>query len=204
MKHLITMTVFALGCSLVVAAGCARTAASRLYIVEPVAEQAEQSAAVGSPLVCVGPVDVAGYLDRPMLVSRGSGGRLILAEFDRWGEPLRAGIVRVLAANLERLLPGAVVVTYPCPTGASSDYRVGLRVQRFERTADGVARLSAHWTVTDGRTALRVQSADYRRAAGADHASLVAAHNQNLAELSRAVADALLQMAAARGEKTAD
>src|SRR5262245_63349391 len=94
------------------AAGClGGSAPTRFYVLAPVdgaAVAGERPLAIG-----IGPVSVAGYLDRPQIVTRPAADKIDLGEFDQWGEPLRDGITRVLAEDLARQLPGAKISTFP-------------------------------------------------------------------------------------------
>lgn len=72
--------------------GCADSQPTRFYTLSPLA------AALGSTpptllpdvTVGVGPVTLPPYLDRPQLVTRAGGNRVVLAEFDSWAERCKA------------------------------------------------------------------------------------------------------------------
>src|SRR5262249_21539005 len=87
------------------------SAPTRFYVLAPVdgvTVAGDRPLAVG-----IGPVSLAGYLDRPQIVTRPAADKIDLGEFDQWGEPLRDGITRVLAEDLSRQLPGAKISTFP-------------------------------------------------------------------------------------------
>jgi uncharacterized lipoprotein YmbA len=54
----------------------------------------------------IGPVDIPQYLVRPQIVTQDDGGMMNIAQFDRWGESLDAGISRLIIEELNLMLPG--------------------------------------------------------------------------------------------------
>jgi uncharacterized lipoprotein YmbA len=140
----------------------------------------------------VGPVSLPGYLDRVGVVTR-TGSRLEVAQFDVWGQPLAENVTRVLADNLERLLPGTSAAPFPWEDVSSRlDQRVAVRIARFEADGDGTVHLEASWSVrsadrseprSGGRAAIREPVAG-----GDDVEQISEAMSRSLAELSRRIA----------------
>ncbi|RLJ65204.1 PqiC family protein [Sulfurisoma sediminicola] len=134
--------------------GCSSAPATRFYTLDPVvaspsAGPQESAARVAKPLtIVVTDVRLPQYLDRPQIVTRGSDQRLRFAEYEHWGGNLRDEMIRILAENLGRLLPGDRVIAAPHPVPLQPDYRLALEVQRFERDADGRVQLIARWWLT--------------------------------------------------------
>jgi uncharacterized lipoprotein YmbA len=94
--RLVTLAVLAACLTLT---GCADSQPTRFYTLSPLAD-----ASGGTPLadlpeftVGVGPVTLPPYLDRPQLVTRAGGNRMVLADFDSWVEPLQGMFARVSA-----------------------------------------------------------------------------------------------------------
>ena len=87
LTRLVTLGALAAGLAL---AGCADGQPTRFYTLSPL----EASPCGASPTtmpdltVGVGPVTLPTYLDRPQLVTRAGGNRMVLADFDSWVEPL--------------------------------------------------------------------------------------------------------------------
>jgi hypothetical protein len=84
-------------------------------------------------LIGVGPVQLAGYLVRPQIVTRSTAYRLTLHEFDRWAGTLQENTVQVLRDALQRELPDAQVIGHPWHSGVRPDYQLLLSINRFER-----------------------------------------------------------------------
>lgn len=89
------------------------------------------------------------YLDRPQIVVRQSSGRLALAEFDRWAEPLKSGFMRQLRDNLHELT-GRHVVDFPWRRDETPTAFVDIALRRFERDPDGNVQLAVDWFVRTG------------------------------------------------------
>ena len=144
------------------------------------------TAAPDAPSIAVGPVTIPEIVDRPQFVVRLGPNQVQIVEQARWAEPLKAGIARVVAANLATTLGARVAPT----RNGDADYRVALDVQRFESPADA-ALIEALWTVTskDGKKSGR--SVVREKIAVKDHASLAAAHSAALATMSREIAAAI-------------
>ena len=142
--------ICALGLLVVLFGGCARSKPTRFYILtsSPRSELVQQEqASTGQLVIGIGPVKFPEYLDRPQIVSRTSGNRLNLAEFDRWAEPLGESFARALTENLSSLLATERVVLYPWKGGGPVDYRITMEVIRFDGPPGGEVSLIARWNL---------------------------------------------------------
>jgi len=91
-------------------------------------------------------VEVADYLrTRSMVVRRGSN-ELSLDEFNRWAEPLDAGIARVLRTTLAAAPAIGRVVVQPFPLDSDRDYDVNVTVLRCEGAESGGNRGTARFS----------------------------------------------------------
>jgi len=178
------------------AAGClGGTAPTRLYVL----------AAVDGPVVSgdralsvgVGPVNLAGYLDRPQIVTRPAADKIDLAEFDRWGEPLRDAIARVLAEDLSRQLPAAKISIFPWQGLEAVRYQVVVDVTRFDGPAAGDTALDARWRILDVASRKEAAAKTTRLAepaGGAGYSMTASAMSRALGVLSRDIAQTLLAL----------
>lgn len=177
----------------VLGAGClgGGSAPTRLYVlatVETPALPASEALSVG-----VGPVHVAGYLERPQIVTRRDADRIDLSDFDQWGEPLRDGISRVLAEDLARQMPSARIAVFPWRSLEGFRYRVTVSVMRLDGPAGGDLVLEARWYVLDGagkEVALKTTRL-VEPTGGPGYSATVSAMSRALAALSRDIAQAL-------------
>jgi uncharacterized lipoprotein YmbA len=101
-----------------------------------------------SPLIVgLGPITVPDYLDRADVVRRASDNRLAMASNERWGETLRAGLQRVLAADLARDLGPEFWVTSGSDRVERIDVEVPIDVESFEPDAAGRVALITNWRI---------------------------------------------------------
>ena len=190
---------------LLLAASCAALLAAcagsggdgtRLYVLSATAVPAP-AAASAAPAVVVATVRLPQYLDRPQLVTRGSGHRLQIAEFDQWAGDLREDLTRTLADNLGRQLGSPRVVAAPHSLKAPAAFRVEVEVLGFERLADGRVRLAARWWLTRGAEAAPIEGTRTAELFGAPLGekapadAIVASMSQVYGEFARGVAEAI-------------
>jgi len=98
-------------------------------------------------------VEVASYLDRPQLVTLDSNNRLRIHDYERWAEPVRDGIRRVLVLNLGELLASSRIRSMPWPRSEQPDWIVRCDVERLDVTADRIVLVAA-WRVERTSTGL--------------------------------------------------
>ena len=126
---------------------------------------------IGGPPIEVQSVGLPPMLDRQALVSGTGGTSVDVSGRDRWAAPLDGMIQRVLAADLQALLPGEV--RWPgdlTPTHATRSLRVN--IAHFMPDAAGEVRLVADWALFDhgtnvagGHEAIRVAAREPQPAA---------------------------------------
>ena len=138
-----TPTLFALAFLLT---ACGSTPPVHHYLLEA---QAPTATALSTdlPRLGMGEITLPDYLNRPQITRRGTGGRLILSDSERWGEPLEDGFRRILAENLTRLLGDSKVALRPLPSGEEGVYRLTVDVNQFEAGPDQQVTLTAHWSL---------------------------------------------------------
>lgn len=181
----------ALAAALLLAA-CATTQSTRFYLLTSPADLPRPAvAARAAGWVGVGPVHLAEHLDRPQIVTEVSANQVGLTEFDRWAEPLKAAVSRVVEANLVTLLGSDQVVAYPWKRAVPVAYQVTIDLQELQIGTDGAGRLTARWQLLsgDGATLLAARRGSYREPADPrDPEAGVAALSRALGRLSGEIA----------------
>ncbi len=148
-----------------------------------------------SPVIGLGPIRVAAYLDRPQIVSAISGPEYKVAEDQRWGEPLSDAVPRVLAENLSNLIPTDNIVFYPWPLNRKVDVQIGVNILEFHEDDEGQARLMALWTLKGAGKATSQQKFICGQPAPAtDYPKIVEVQSECLGRLSREIAAAVRAM----------
>lgn len=145
--------VLALYCALCLA-GCSGSPQYRYYLLTA---PEFAPAAEGGPAIGVGPVEVAEYLAGDELIYRLDGNELQVARSAQWAEPLAAGIARVLALNLARLLETQDIRRFPWQPRNAPQFAVKVRVLELDTSA-AQATLVAQWLLyrpADGATLTR-------------------------------------------------
>ena len=178
--------------TLTLAGGCGSSPKASFYTLSP--QRAQAQVDTGTPVaITIGVVTVPDIVDRPQLVLRVDANQVALAEFDRWADPLKSQIRRVIAADLALQFPGALVSGYPQNVDPASNYLVSIDVQSFESAPGDAASITVLWSVRppklgapmNGRTVV------HEPTGGAGDDALVAAHSRALAVVSRDIATAL-------------
>lgn len=179
-------------------AGCSlnpRPDPTRFYVLSSLADMGEGSEAgpsAGELRLGVGPISLPPYLSRSQLVTRVTPNRVTQSEFERWAEPLRDEVPRVLGDNLSLLLGAGRVLRHPWYASERVDLQVVVELIRFERDPAGTARLDARWSLYDaeGVKLAEGRSRVEELAASPAPEDAVAAQSRALATLSREIARA--------------
>lgn len=168
-----------------------KTRPAKFYLLQPLAktEAIQQETAHGHPqLIGVGPVEIPAYLDRPQIVTAGSGAEMQLDEFQRWAEPLRDNITQVLAENLKLLMPESHLLPFPWNRNLTLDYQVEIQITRFHVGIDGICELKANWSILkQNKPVLMEEFQERTQASGEDYGAKVAAQSKALADFSKAI-----------------
>ncbi|HVP80408.1 MAG TPA: PqiC family protein [Thermodesulfobacteriota bacterium] len=187
-----------IGIVLATISGCARSPSSRFYLLDALSDSASPEGNFSDNRcvsIGIGPVEIPDYLDQKQIVTRVTPNEIKLAEYDRWAESLKDNLTRVLAKNLSRLLCIKEISFFPWRREIPKDYRIEVKVIRFDGSLGDSVVLEAWWTLLsgDGKTLLQSKRSNFSEPAnGRDYKSLVSAQDRNLASLSREIAEAIL------------
>jgi uncharacterized lipoprotein YmbA len=191
-------TVFLLAAASL-SAGCFGTSPPSRFYVLSASPEARAAVPSTGPEGTLGvfPTRVADYLDRPQIVTFLGENSVEIDEYNRWAEPLGAGVTRVLAQELSALLPGWRVIPQPWDPIVPVRAGVVVSVTALGWNATGEARLDATWAVLSpngdaalarGRAVLREEARGKDPAAAAATASaLVSALAHDIATAVRAL-----------------
>lgn len=175
-------------------AACAVTDPTRYYVLASGPGSAARHLESGTGVaVGVGPVQVAGYLDRTQIVTRSEADQVELANFHRWAEPLGEGVTRALTDDLAARIPTERIASFPW-SGAMEraiDYQVVVTVMRFDGRLGGDVMLDTRWRLVGrGGKELVLKRATITEATGGP------GFERLVAAMSRAVAGLGSQIAA--------
>jgi uncharacterized protein len=149
------------------------------------------------PAVAVGPVTLPEVVDRPQLVVRVAPNRVAILESQRWAEPLRSEIPRVIAEDLGRLLGSSRVASYVQRAGGAAEVQVVLDIERFEAAPGEGVNVEAVWSLKrEAGAAVTGRSRVREAATGEGYDPLVAAFGRALLSVSADLAQAIRAQAA--------
>jgi uncharacterized lipoprotein YmbA len=157
------------------------------------------SQALGDDWVGVGPIDVPDYLDRPQIVTRGDGHRLIIHEFDRWADPVKNRILDVVIGNVVALSDSKRVAPYPWPSTFRPSRRMMGEITAFEARPAGDVLLRVRWLISipGDRENEEIHVGEYvEPAAPGDFDAMAEAMSRALERWSRDIASALSESVA--------
>ena len=172
--------------------GCGSSPVSRFYTLKPDATLASDASSM--PLhVVVNPVTIPDLVDRPQIVTGAAGNQVSIDEFDRWAEPLKGDIARVIAADLGALLGSERVTVFDTGADVSSVWHVRVDVMRFDSMPGDAVTVEAQWAVWPPKNPAPVwgHSLEHEPVQGQGYDAVVAAHDRALAAVSRDIASAI-------------
>lgn len=179
--------------ALVAGAGCGTTPPPNFFQLQESANTQlgglDRGIAIG-----LGPINVASYLDRPQIVTWETEHQLKLSEFNRWSEPLKDSILRVIVVNLSNMLDTTRVYRIPRRGGTVPlEFRVEIDIPRFDGRLGGDALLVARWSLygRNDKALLTKVSIIKEPTGGEGYDKLIDAQDRALHTLSREIADAI-------------
>jgi uncharacterized lipoprotein YmbA len=184
---------------------------TKFYLLTPTANTAAASpttapGARGDFTLGLGPVKLPPYLDRQEVVTRTSPTQLDLSKSERWGESLQTNFTSVLSRDLGAQIGTQQIVVFPWYNTTHVDMQVQVEVYRFETDSQGLAQLSAKWTVrdSDGKSILYVAESNLSQSSKAgDTADAAAALSRTVGDLSREIANMVEQLRARNSQHPA-
>jgi uncharacterized protein len=193
--------------ALLMVIGCAGTEPSRFYLLNPLTVESETKRPVPEHCVslAIDPVRLPEYLDRPQIVTRSGKNELLLAQYDRWAEPLAETFPRILAQDLSHLICTKAIFLYPFRSSVDYDYRIKVEIIRMDGTLGEGTVLEAWWSITQNTEKPLVvtrRSILAEPSKTGDYGSLVEAHSRAVSLLSRAIADEITRLERGVPERT--
>ncbi len=177
--------------------GCATTQPTHFYLMRAMGPSASASmleTKLQGVSLGLGPIRVPKYLERPQIVTRLSPHEIHLAEFHKWGAPLKENVSHVLEENLSELLDTDKIIIYPWNRSKLPDYQLSVDIIQFDGTRNQEAVLKVRWALAKGEKTIifhkkTSQFSEVPR--GGDYEALVEAMSRMLAAFSQEIADVL-------------
>jgi len=182
---------------------------SKFYLLTPTADTAAATpvSAPGSNsnsdfTIGLGPIKLPPYLDRPEIVTRAAPNRLELSKEDRWGESVQNGFTSAMERDLAAQAGTGNIIIFPWYNTVHIDMQVQIDVYRFDTDSEGIAHLSAKWTLLDstGKNILyTVESTVTQQSKPGDTTDSVAALSRTIGDLSGQIANMIHQLRSQQG-----
>jgi uncharacterized protein len=112
------------------------------HLLEPLVP--DRALTVITPAIAIKHPSLPSYLDRQQLVTRRKG-ELVMSKIDLWGEPLDAGIARVLASNLSRLTGSMNIQSVQSSSTLDYTELLELRIAQFESDSTSTLVFQGTW-----------------------------------------------------------
>ncbi len=177
--------------------GCGGSKPSNFYLLHPHIQVSPVSANIDrlDVAIGIGPISIPGYLDRPHIITRSGRYQVDVSEYNRWADSLDESVPRVLVENLSSLLSTDRVYTYPWHV-SSPDYQVRMDIIQFDAKIPGNVEFVTRWTLFRGDTETRINHRRYHNKkpiAGQGYSGMVSTMNLVLYDMSREIAEAVIQ-----------
>jgi len=165
----------------IVLCACAGTSSPTHYYTLSVEAARSDRPVAGIGKVALARVTIPELIDRTSMVVRVAPNQVEVSDFNRWGEPPRSAIARVLAGDLTRVLGREVSI------GAQGDQRLAVDLHRFDAVRSRAVTVDASWTVSDKAGAREAHAEIEERVEGNDYAAIAAAYSRALARLAHEI-----------------
>ncbi|MDR1026228.1 MAG: PqiC family protein [Lactobacillus sp.] len=169
-------------------AACGTTQPTKFYTLNPMDTSSVKTIDSRNIVIGVDAVNIAGYIERPQIVTIGEGSELNMSEFNRWAEALSYSIQRVVAENVSAYMKNGMAK--PLTQRRNSyDYVISIEINKFDGKFNDKAQLDAWWIITDknGNTKAR-EYTKLEAPLGSTYNDLVEKQSELLSDLSTKIA----------------
>jgi len=159
----------------------------------PVPSNAEARSSITFPeaTVVITSCVVPASIDRPQLVLTTTDGATRIVEAERWSEPLKRAIPRVIATSLMDRLPAVAVWSSGAAGPSRPDARLDIEIIEWRSELGGTVSVDVLWHLRRGDDSRAGRAQSHIRAADVSYPSLVAAHRNAIAAVTEDIAHAL-------------
>lgn len=145
--------------SLMAVVGCVSSGPeSRFYQLSLSTSTNQLFSTESSPVIVMGPIVVAPYLSKPLVVTRLGANELRYEETHRWSEPLRTGIPVFVYDLAQRQMPDVHIVPFPFDSVTDADLQVTVGLLRLDGDEKGNVQLHARWRIRDPQRKITLRS----------------------------------------------
>jgi uncharacterized protein len=140
--------------------GCTSSPSVHYYVLEPLSTPSQSNAYIKEQhSIGVGPITVPTLLESKKIVTRLSGNRVQIAQFNQWASSLQDNLLENITHNLTVLQPNTIVRSYPWSVHGTVDLQIIIDIVRFDTTPGGSTNLEANWSIKNEKTNTLLKSA---------------------------------------------
>lgn len=195
MKQFKLRNILSLAACLLLLSACGTSKPTKFYYLDSVKEANIKALNSKKLMIGVDTVSVAGYIERPQIVTLSGDTEMVMSEYNRWAEPLAHSVQRVIADNLSLYLKNAKAKAIGLKS-QDYDYVVLVELNKFDGRFGEKAQLDAWWSITGKDRSFKViREHTYLEApVGTGYDDLVQTENDLLSQLSAQIAARLSKL----------
>jgi len=160
-------------------------------LLAPSSTDARPALASAEATVVIASCVVPASFDRPQIVLTAPDGATRIVDAERWSEPLKRSIPRLLATSLMDRLPAAAVWSSGAAGPTHPDAKLDLEILEWRSELGGTVSVDLLWHLRRGDESRAGRTRSSVRTADASYAALVAAHRDAMTAVSDDIAPAL-------------
>lgn len=172
-------------CTALAACGSSPKQASYSLLGAPSNALEANTGAASRPIISIGPCSLPELQDRPQIVTLNGQHQVHISDSQRWAEPLKTAIPRLMAQSLRQQLPAYWVLPQEQTGSAAVAAKLSLQILRFDAQLGTAATIEALWQIQrPGRPSEQGLVQVVEKPAADTYAALVEAFNRALTKLS--------------------
>lgn len=172
---------------------CARSPNPQFYVLQPL-PYTEKGASRHHMRIGINDVNLPAYLSKSSIVVHTAPHEVVLKDFHQWAGALKDNVQRVIMTNLETLIPGAAIASFPWDSHFQPDYQLQINILQFDIYQSGMSVLRVNYLVYSQNQLYKRGVLYYStKVPVVNVATLVASMNTNLTRFTRDLVKVLLR-----------
>lgn len=172
---------------------CGTSQPTKFYTLSSVKDTNVKKISNKKITIGVDTVSVAGYLERPQIVTSAEGSEINMSEYNRWAEPLSYSVQRVVAENISSYLKNGMAK--PLTFNRSSyDYIVNIELNKFDGKLGETVEIDAWWSINKGQTLVAREQSSFSIPVDNNYNDLVEKQSILLEQLSENIAQRIAKL----------
>lgn len=168
---------------------CGRSKEAKFYMLNPIHPKVVSANRYTYLTIGIDGINTPAFTEKPQLMIYDGLNRVQLEEFHQWAESLDKNIKRVIKANLNTLLPGAVLEEAPWSIEFTPNYNLQINIAEFKVDVYGNSSLFANYVIFhEGKIIKKYEKLYYMKVPVVTEETLIRSMNSNLNRFSQDIA----------------